>query len=697
MTLHFRRARKVAALSLALIAGSLAFSVSAQQGGDVPSASARVIVKFRPEATMVKMTGGRAKALTQRVGRTLADGPAVDERAQVVTADGMTSRELAQRLAQDTDVEYEVPDERRRAMLAPDDPLYASVASSNGPAVGQWYLRAPAGEVAASIDVETAWKVTQGAPDIVVADLDTGVRFDHPDLLSIAQGGKLLRGYDMVSDLSTANDGDARDADASDPGDWITAAEANNRNGRFYQCTTLDASTGRYVAEDISWHGTQTAGIIGAITNNGVGMAGVAPNVRILPVRVLGKCGGQDSDIIAAMRWAAGLSVPGVPPNPNPARVINMSLGAPGTCHAAYADAIREVTAAGTVIVVAAGNTAGHALTSPANCAGVIAVAALRHAGTKVGFSDLGTNVAISAPGGNCVNTAAGTPCLYPILTTSNTGASLPINSTYTDSFKRSVGTSFSAPLVAGTAALLMSARPSLTPAQAMQIMQATSRVFPTAGGDNGDGSIVRACTVPQFDATGAAVDQLQCYCNTYTCGAGMLDAGAALSAVASTLPAVPVVEYYWAARDHYFITADPAEIAKLDASTSNTWKRTGQGFAAFARPSGASARVCRMYIPPDSGDSHFFSASQFECADVQVKFPTYTYETASAFFIELPDAASGACAAGTVPVYRLWNNRSDSNHRYTSDRSTRDQMIAKGYVAEGYGADAVAMCAPAS
>src|SRR5689334_1900244 len=143
MTVHVQPARSLAALSLALIAGSLAFSVSAQQGGDVPSASARVIVKFRPEATMVKMTGGRAKALTQRVGRTLADGPAVDERAQVVTADGMTSRELAERLAQDTDVEYAVPDERRRAMLAPDDPLYASVASSNGPAVGQWYLRAP--------------------------------------------------------------------------------------------------------------------------------------------------------------------------------------------------------------------------------------------------------------------------------------------------------------------------------------------------------------------------------------------------------------------------------------------------------------------------------------------------------------------------------------------------------------------------
>src|SRR3982750_1517674 len=191
MTVHLQRARRLAALSIALIASSLAFSVSAQQGGDAPSAPARVIVKFRPDASMAKMTGGRAKALTQRVGRTLGDGPAIAERAQVVTADSMTSREPAQRLAQDSDVEYAVPDERRRAMLGPDDPLYASVASSNGPAVGQWYLRAPAGEVAASIDVETAWKVTQGAPDVVVADLDTGVRFDPPALLSAARGGRL--------------------------------------------------------------------------------------------------------------------------------------------------------------------------------------------------------------------------------------------------------------------------------------------------------------------------------------------------------------------------------------------------------------------------------------------------------------------------------------------------------------------------
>jgi serine protease len=275
-----------------------------------------------------------------------------------------------------------------------------------------------------------------------------------------------------------------------------------------------------------------------------------------------------------------------------------MSLGGPGACFADYADAVSEITAAGVVIVVAAGNSAGHALTAPANCSGVIAVAALRHVGSKVGFSDLGLDVAISAPGGNCVNITAGSPCLYPILSTSDTGTTTPVGSTYTDSFKPSVGTSFSAPLVSGTAALILSVQPGLTPQQVRQVLQATARPFPTSGGDNGDGTPVPQCTVPQFDSSGTPVDQLQCYCTTYTCGAGMLDAGAALSALQTSVPVVPVIEYYWAARDHYFITANPVEIAALDGSAPGGWARTGQSFGAYARAAGITSRACRFYIP---------------------------------------------------------------------------------------------------
>jgi hypothetical protein len=249
----------------------------------------------------------------------------------------------------------------------------------------------------------------------------------------------------------------------------------------------------------------------------------------------LGKCGGFDSDIIAGMRWAAGLPVAGVPVNPTPARVLNLSLGGDGACDAAYSDALAEITARGAVVVAAAGNSAGHAVSAPANCPGVIAVGGLRHVGTKVGFSDLGPEVALSAPAGNCVDVGLGEPCRYPILTTSNAGATMPLadgagGSIYTDSFNASVGTSFAAPLVAGTAAMMLSAQPALTPSAVRTLLQDTARPFPTQGGDNGDGTPVPQCMAPQFNGS-TPVDQLQCYCTTATCGAGMLDAGAAVAA----------------------------------------------------------------------------------------------------------------------------------------------------------------------
>ena len=507
----------------------------------------RVIVKFRQAAPLLRAhalsaTGSaagvaaaleaRSAALGARHGLRLRAGAALTERVQVMQADGIDARTLAARLVLDPEVEHAEPDRRVRRRLVPNDPRFASVvvgSNNGGPVVGQWYLKAPAGEVTSSIDAVSAWDTSIGSASVVVAVLDTGVRFDHPDL-----AGKLLPGYDMIADTAIANDGNGRDSDASDPGDWLTQAEidadlaANPNNPTFRDCE-VSAS---------SWHGTQVGGIIGAATGNGAGMAGAGWNVRVLPVRVLGKCFGYTSDIIAAMRWAAGLAVPGVPANPNRAHVINLSLGSADACSTLERDTIAEVNGAGTVVVAAAGNSAGLAAGSPASCPGAIGVAALRHVGTKVGFSDVGPELSIAAPGGNCVNLSGA--CLYPILTTIDSGTSGPVVSTYTDSFRISVGTSFSSPLVAATAALMLSVEPALTPAGVRAVMQSTARPFPSSG-VAGDPNPIVACRAPN------ATEQLQCYCTTTTCGAGMLDAGAAvrgatgIRVVIEANPAAPV------------------------------------------------------------------------------------------------------------------------------------------------------------
>lgn len=538
------RARLLISAVVCVAAILLPFSQVAAQTKSA-NGNARVIVKYKPNSAVLVKDGRpageklaeQAKALGARTGVMLRAGAGVAERAQVLFADGVTSEQLAERLAAESDIEYAVPDRRRHLLAQPNDPLYLAgppvSGGTGGPIVGQWYLRAPAGAVLSSINVEPAWSVTTGNPGIVVAVIDTGVRFDHPDLQSVAAGGNLLPGYDMISNIDVANDGDGRDADASDPGDWLTLAEVQQIDGPFYKCSK--------VAQNSSWHGTQTSSLIAALTDNGIGMASVARNVRVLPVRVLGKCGGFDSDIIAGMRWAVGLSVPGVPRNANPARVLNLSLGGDGACSFAYRDALSEIGAAGAVVVASAGNSVGHAVGTPANCPGVIAVAGLRHVGTKVGFSDLGPEINISAPAGNCVNIAAGAPCLYPIVTTSNAGLTTPVadadgGSIYTDSFDASLGTSFSAPLVAGTAALMLSAQPSLTPAAIQAVIRSTARPFPTTSADNGGATAVPQCMSPQPSGL-VQFDQQECICTTTTCGAGMLDAGAAVIAAHAGAP----------------------------------------------------------------------------------------------------------------------------------------------------------------
>ena len=494
---------------------------------------ARVIVKYRDEATPVQplesvtssgpaaLNHQRLQGLGLRTGMSLRSGRQLSDRSHVVLADGLTSQQLAQQLARQPGVEYASVDRRVRIAAVPSDPFYATVAASGsagGPVAGQWYMRAPSSKVNSSINAEQAWDISTGSPSIVVAVLDTGIRFDHPDFVRVSNGGNVLDGYDFVTgksptDAFYANDGDSRDADASDPGDWLSAGEL--------------AKCGELFAYDSSWHGTQVAGLIGAATNNHIGIASVGRNVKVLPVRVLGKCGGFDSDIIAGARWAAGLSVPGVPDNTNPARVLNLSLGEAGSCSQAYKDAVTEITRVGAVLVAAAGNSDGSPVDTPANCPGVIAVAAVNHNGTKAYYSDLGPEITLSAPGGNCVNDSGA--CLYPIMSTSNAGTTTPMpGGNYTDAFANSaIGTSFSAPLVAGTVGLMLSINPSLTPADIKNLLQRSARPFPTIRGTAG----ISQCSAP---SNVSGLMQLECYCTTATCGAGMLDTGAAVQLASS-------------------------------------------------------------------------------------------------------------------------------------------------------------------
>lgn len=469
----------------------------------------RIIVKWRGQARTLD-PAARSRQASAASGLKLRAGKPAGVEYEALEAESARNlhdlEAAAARLMADPDVELAVPEFIRKPHALTDDPLLPQ----------QWYLLS---DQPSATRTDSAWDITQGSSTIIVAVLDTGVRFEHPDLQ-----GKLLTGYDFISDPRIANDGDGRDSDASDPGDWVTIADVRQDPNDFLDEDCLSDSGG---PRNSSWHGTRVAGLIGAQTNNGSGVAGNGWNTRILPVRVLGKCGGTDLDIIDGMRWAAGIPVDGMV-NPTPANIINLSLGGDGPCHLLYRQVVAEITARGVLIVASAGNE-GVLPSAPANCNGVLGVTGLRHVGTKVGFSNLGPQVGIAAPGGNCVNVQAGQPCLYSIVVATNTGLTTPGASGYTDAINYNVGTSFSAPMVASAAALLLAVNPSLTPAQTVALLKDTATPFPV-------NPAVQSCRVP----TSTSAPQLEeCNCTTETCGAGMLNTGAAVAAALRPLAVV--------------------------------------------------------------------------------------------------------------------------------------------------------------
>jgi serine protease len=423
---------------------------------------------------------------------------------------------------------------------APDDTLYGL----------QWHLLPPDNITNfAGLNLPPAWAIRNGSP-VVVAVVDSGVRFDHPDL-----AGRLLPGYDLVSEVAIANDGGGRDADASDPGDWVSAGEAGQ--GVFQFCNAVPSA----------WHGTFIAGQIAAASNNAAGVVGLNWGASVLPVRVSGKCGALVSDLLDGLRWAAGLPVAGVPANSTPAKVINLSFGGDAPCSQAYQDTINEVTAAGALVVVAAGNglpQGNPALTRPADCGRVMAVGAVRKDGAKAAYSNFGSQVALVAPGGS----TDFSPNNF-LVSTDNSGSTIPAGNSY--GYKQ--GTSFSAPQAAGVASLMLGINPALNPAQLMERMKTGARAHAFDGGRS----------------TCSATHPGVCNCTTGTCGAGLLDAERSLQLAAG--PAAVIVAL-GTVEPGSMISLDGRQSVAIPGSTivSHQWQQTQGSPVALANASSSLA-----------------------------------------------------------------------------------------------------------
>lgn len=371
----------------------------------------------------------------------------------------------------------------------------APVESSMDPMVSlQWYLDAPFG-----VNATKAWTITKGSPSIVVAVVDTGIT-DHPDLNS-----NIVPGYDFISNVSQARDGNGRDADPSDPGD--------------YNLTDGTPS---------SWHGTHVAGIIAAAANS-IGITGIAPNVKIEPVRVLGANGGTEADIAAGINWAIGVKISGVPTNQYPAKVVNLSIGSSdfSTCYSNSPTqlAIDESKRRNVTLVTAAGNDNHFATASyPGNCFGNITIGATGFTGDRAYYSNysgysqnqgLFIGVDISAPGGDD-KAGLGAPAGGQIWSTLNDGTRSPGNPTYGNE----EGTSMASPIAAGVVALMYSVRPSLTADQVWSILSTSAKSFAADS----------ECFNQVLTTTQTSGEKVK----TGLCGVGIIDAEAAVKAAAA-------------------------------------------------------------------------------------------------------------------------------------------------------------------
>ncbi|MEA0925368.1 S8 family peptidase [Xanthomonas campestris] len=413
------------------------FIVTYKDGSTALASPSALTTSLRTAARAVPAKAGKALGLNSV--RRLALGP------ELVRADRALDRAeaetLMRQLAADPNVQSVEVDQILHATLTPNDTRLSE----------QWAF----GTTNAGLNIRPAWDKATGS-GTVVAVIDTGIT-SHADL-----NANILAGYDFISDATTARDGNGRDSNAADEGDWYAANECG----------------AGIPAASSSWHGTHVAGTVAAVTNNTTGVAGTAYGAKVVPVRVLGKCGGSLSDIADAIVWASGGTVSGIPANANPAEVINMSLGGGGSCSTTMQNAINGAVSRGTTVVVAAGNDASNVSGSlPANCASVIAVAATTSAGAKASYSNFGTGIDVSAPGSS-------------ILSTLNSGTTTPGSASYA-SYN---GTSMASPHVAGVVALVQSVAPTaLTPAAVETLLKNTARALPGACSGGCGAGIVNA------------------------------------------------------------------------------------------------------------------------------------------------------------------------------------------------------------
>ncbi|SEK53010.1 serine protease [Roseateles sp. YR242] len=460
----------VFAVSSAAYAGAPATDVNAKQ--PLPEQTDRLIVKYKDGSVAVQQKLGvavqahavasdalstRTQSLQQlaapwgaRVSllRQTGTGAHVFKLDRQLSVDQL--RDLATQIkASDANVEYVEPDRKMYALATPTDPYYAT---------NQWDLF----ETTGGIRAPAAWDQSTGT-NVVVAVIDTGYR-PHADLAGqwAVNSSGAVAGYDFIADTAVSVDGNARDADALDPGDYY----ATNACGSGIP------------GSNSSWHGTHVSGTIAAKANNSLGIAGIAYNAKILPVRVLGKCGGYTSDIADGITWASGGTVSGIPANTNVAKVLNLSLGGSGSCDSTTQAAVTGARSRGSSVIVAAGNSAANAANySPASCSGVVTVAATNRSGGRASYSNYGSIVALAAPGGDS-GTGNG------IYSTLNAGTTTP----GADSYAYYSGTSMATPHVAGVAALLYSVKPSATPDEITAALKNSARAFPATCSQCGSG-----------------------------------------------------------------------------------------------------------------------------------------------------------------------------------------------------------------